>query len=48
MILYNNTSSSLLQIKEKPFKLERETQIIFESNLHEVMGLQLVKIRVCN
>ncbi|WP_438966344.1 DUF5655 domain-containing protein [Flavobacterium sp.] len=43
MILYNNNSNKLLQVKEKPFKLEREIQNIFENNLHSIMGLQLVK-----
>lgn len=43
MILYNNNSSKLSQVKQKPFKLEREIQSIFENNLQEVMSLQLVK-----
>jgi len=43
MILYNNNSSKLSQVKEKPFKLEREIQNIFENNLNSIMGLQLVK-----
>lgn len=43
MILYNNKELKLQQVKEKPFKLEREIQIIFENNLQEVMSLQLVK-----
>ena len=43
MILYNNKSSELIQVKENPFKLERDIQNIFEKNLHNVMGLQLVK-----
>ncbi len=43
MILYNNSTSNLLQVKEKPFKLEREIQLIFEKNLQEIMGLELVK-----
>ena len=43
MILYNNNSTKLNQVKEKPFKLEREIQSIFEGNLQEVMSLQLVK-----
>jgi len=43
MILYNNNSFKLNQVKEKPFKLEREIQSIFENNLQEVMSLQLVK-----
>jgi predicted transport protein len=43
MTLYNNNSNKLLQVKEKPFKLEREIQNIFESNIQEIMNLQLVK-----
>lgn len=43
MILYNNSTSNLQQVKEKPFKLEREIQLIFEKNLREIMGLELVK-----
>lgn len=43
MILYNNNSSTLNQIKEKPFKLEREIQSVFEKNIQEVMSLKLVK-----
>lgn len=43
MILYNNSYTKLNQVKEKPFKLEREIQSIFENNLQEVMSLQLVK-----
>jgi len=43
MILYNNNKLQLQQVKEKPFKLEREIQNIFEKNLQEIMGLQLVK-----
>ena len=43
MILYNNTSTKLNQVKEKLFKLEKDIQNIFEKNLQEVMGLQLVK-----
>lgn len=43
MIIYNNTGSKLVQIKEKPFKLEREIQAIFESNLQNIMGLLFVK-----
>lgn len=43
MILYNNTSTQLNQIKEKPFKLEKEIQNIFEENLQNIMGLELVK-----
>jgi predicted transport protein len=43
MIIYNNTGSKLAQVKEKPFKLEREIQAIFESNLQNIMGLLFVK-----
>jgi predicted transport protein len=43
MIIYNNRESKLVQIKEKPFKLEREIQAIFETNLQNIMGLLLVK-----
>jgi predicted transport protein len=43
MILYNNNSNKLLQVKENPFKLEKEIQNIFENNLNSIMGLQLVK-----
>lgn len=37
----NGTDLSIL--KEKPFKLEREIQNLFEKNLHEIMGLEIVK-----
>lgn len=37
----NDTDLSIL--KEKPFKLEREIQNLFEKNLHEIMGLEIVK-----
>jgi predicted transport protein len=43
MILYNNSNASLKQVNEKSFKLEREIQLIFEKNLQEIMGLELVK-----
>ena len=43
MILYNNSNASLKQVNENPFKLEKEIQLIFEKNLHEIMGLELVK-----
>jgi hypothetical protein len=43
MILYNNNSFKISQVKGKPFKLEREIQSIFENNLEEVLSLQLVK-----
>lgn len=43
MKLYQSKGDSLLSIKEKPFKLEQEIQSVFESNLHLIMDLQLVK-----
>ncbi len=44
MNLYNLKSKDTISIlKEKPFKLEREIQVLFESNLNELMNLQLVK-----
>lgn len=43
MSIYANTKGKLKQIKEKPFKLEKEIQILFEENLNTIMGLELVK-----
>ena len=44
MKLYQlNNQISLSNLKEYPFKLEREIQTLFESNILEVMGLHLVK-----
>jgi predicted transport protein len=43
MILYSNNSGNLKEIKEKPFKLEREIQSVFEANLSTIMSLELVK-----
>jgi predicted transport protein len=44
MQLYNlNSKESISVLREKPFKLEREIQTLFEDNLNELMNLQLVK-----
>lgn len=43
MALYKNNLSLLESIKEKPFKLEKEIQKLFETNLVAIMGLTLVK-----
>ena len=43
MTLYTNTNGTLKEVSEKPFKLEREIQAIFEQNLNEVMSLTLVR-----
>lgn len=43
MSIYANKNGTISQIKEKPFKLEKEIQQLFESNLQTIMGLELVK-----
>ncbi|UII30717.1 DUF5655 domain-containing protein [Fulvivirga ulvae] len=43
MGIYANKNGTITQIKEKPFKLEKEIQQLFESNLNTIMGLELVK-----
>lgn len=43
MTIYKNTDGSLEEIVEKPFKLERDIQSLFEGNLSKVMGLTLVR-----
>jgi predicted transport protein len=43
MNLYQSkNTNSLCLLKEKPFKLEKEIQILFEKNLSELMGLEMV------
>jgi len=43
MALYTNESGKLKEVKEKPFKLEKDIQKVFEENLSAIMGLVLVK-----
>jgi len=43
MILYSNQTNRLTEIKENPFRLEKDIQKVFEANLFEIMGLELVK-----
>jgi predicted transport protein len=43
MILYTNHTGKLKEVKEKPFKLEKDIQKLFEANLSTIMGLELVK-----
>lgn len=43
MALYKYTSATFSEIKEKPFKLEREIQRMFEANLPQIMSLEMVK-----
>lgn len=43
MALYINQTGKLKEVKEKPFKLEKDIQKVFEANLYAIMGLELVK-----
>lgn len=43
MNLYNINKTQLSQLKEKPFKLEREIQNLFEQNLTLLAGFEFVK-----
>jgi predicted transport protein len=43
MALYTNQTGKLKEVKEKPFKLEKDIQKVFEENLLVIMGLALVK-----
>ena len=43
MALYVNHIGKLKEVKEKPFKLEKDIQKIFKANLPAIMGLELVK-----
>lgn len=43
MALYTNQTGKLKEVKEKPFKLEKDIQKVFEVNLYAIMGLELVK-----
>ena len=43
MPIYTNLKGNLTYIKEKPFKLEKEIQTLFEANLKMVTELDLVK-----
>ena len=43
MILYTNDKGSLKEIKEVPFKLEKDLQSLFENNLSSILGLTVVK-----
>ena len=46
MALYINQTGKLKEVKEKPFKLEKDIQKVFEANLSAIMGLELVKSEV--
>ena len=43
MALYTNQTGKLKEVKEKPFKLEKDIQKVFEENLSAIMALVLVK-----
>jgi predicted transport protein len=43
MALYTNQTGKLKEVKEKPFKLEKDIQKVFEENLSAIMGIVLVK-----
>lgn len=43
MSIYTNKNGTLLPVKEKPFKMEKEIQHLFESNLSTIMALEVVK-----
>ncbi len=43
MALFINNIGKLKEVKEKPFKLEKDIQKVFENNLFGIMGLILVK-----
>jgi len=43
MALHTNQAGKLKEVKEKPFKLEKDIQKVFETNLSTIMGLELVR-----
>lgn len=43
MALYINQAGKLKEAKENPFKLEKDIQKVFETNLSTIMGLEVVK-----
>ena len=43
MNIYNFQRNQLYNLREKPFKLEKEIQNLFEYNLNLVTGLEMVK-----
>lgn len=43
MALYINQTGKLREVKERPFKLEKDIQKVFEANLSNIMGLELIK-----
>ncbi len=43
MALYKNITNNLKEVKEKPFKLEKDIQKLFEANIETLMNLTFVK-----
>lgn len=43
MQLYHNTKNMLSNLKEKPFKLEKDMQSLFENNLEQITEFKFVK-----
>src|SRR5690606_23614737 len=43
MQLFTQAKNKLTILKEKPFKLEKDMQKLFEANLETITGLQLIK-----
>jgi len=43
MQLYQTQAQSLVELIEDPFRLEREIQSLFESNLYSFTGLEFIK-----
>ncbi len=43
MQLYQNTKNTLSSLKEKPFKLEKDMQSMFEANIEQITEFKLVK-----
>lgn len=43
MTIYRNKDGFLEEVAEKPFKLERDIQSLFENNLSKVMGLSFIR-----
>lgn len=43
MQLFTQTKNQLTSLKEKPFKLEKDMQKLFEANLEVITGLRLIK-----
>lgn len=43
MQLYHQQKNTLSSLKEKPFKLEKDIQTVFESNLEQITGYKFVK-----